>query len=337
MPGTTPEVDTVMRATGAQQLRSAAFGMGVADGKGRLKVVADIGTLSTDRPIPIIANDISATSVGEPRSLFLVSIPDPAEFRRLEALALGYLPPEAGAQWDGIKAMMTEAMGVSIEETLEAIGPELVYFTDRAGEFVGLKVRDQDLLDDVLERLSVKFGTPLEERRVDGQTIRYVSMPGMPGLPAELFAVFRLVQAGLLRLGKEFGDRDAVLVGDPLEGFLHLARRDCDLGLNGRALLHLFVDQLVDQTLVELGDGGVALRPGWHALVDLKQERLGALAQIGEQDRSLADDGDHALDQRRPCRTAHEREQQGGSERRDQVGGEASHPFTSSCGHDPHR
>ncbi len=183
-----PEVDTVMRATGAQQLRSAAFGMGVADGKGRLKVVADIGTLSTDPPFPNIANEISATSVGEPRSLFLLSIPDPAEFRRIESLALGYLPPETGAEWDGIKAMITDAMGVSIEEILEASGPELVYFTDRAGEFVGLKVRDSDLLEDVISRLGAKSGTPVEERRVDGQTIRYVSLSGIPGLPQELFA-----------------------------------------------------------------------------------------------------------------------------------------------------
>lgn len=181
-----PGVDTAMRATGAQQLRSAAFGMGVADGKGRLKVVADIGTLSADRPFPNIANDISATSVGEPRSLFLLSIPDPAEFRRLEALALSYLPPEAGAQWGSVKAMVTEATGVSIEEILEAIGPELVYFTDRAGEFVSLKVRDSGLLDDVLERLSAKFSTPVEERRVDGQTIRYVSLPAAPGFSEEL-------------------------------------------------------------------------------------------------------------------------------------------------------
>ena len=192
------EVDTVLRATGAQQLRSAAFGMGVADGKGRIKLVADVGTLSSDRPFPVIANDISATSVGEPRSLFLVSIPDPAEFRRLEALALSYLPPEAGAQWDGVQAMITGAIGVSIEEILEAIGPELVYFTDRAGEFVGLKVRNSDLLDDVLERISAKFGTPLEERRVEGQTIRYASFAGMPGLPQELLAEETLPWMGML-------------------------------------------------------------------------------------------------------------------------------------------
>ena len=196
-----PEVDTVMRATGAQQVRSAAFGMGVADGKGRLKFVADIGTLSTDRPFPHIANDISATSVGEPRSLFLLSIPDPAEFRRLEALALSYLPPEAGSQWAGVKAMITEAIGVSIEEVLEAIGPEYIYFTDRAGEFVGLKVRDQDLLDDVLARVSAKFGALIEERRVGGQTIRYVSLSGLPGLSeglsAEEAAPWMLMLAGI--------------------------------------------------------------------------------------------------------------------------------------------
>jgi len=46
---------------------------------------------------------------------------------------------------------------------------------------VSLKVRDSDLLEDVLARLSAKSGTPVEEHRVDGQTIRYVSLPGIPG------------------------------------------------------------------------------------------------------------------------------------------------------------
>ena len=176
------EVSTILRATGAQQLRSLAFGVGVANGKGLLKLVADVGTLSTNRPLPLIANEISASSVGEPRSLFLLSIPDPAEFRRLEALALGYMPPDAAAAWNRSKASISERLGVSIEEILEAVGPEFVVFADRAGEFTGLKVRDAELLDSVLERLSQTTGTPVEERRVEGQTIRHVSLPLLSGL-----------------------------------------------------------------------------------------------------------------------------------------------------------
>jgi Tfp pilus assembly major pilin PilA len=183
-----PEVDAILRTSGIQELRSLGFGVGVAEGKGRLKLVADVGTLSANRPFPVIRNDIAATSVGDPRSLFLLSIPDPAEFRRLEALALAYLPPDAVMGWNSVKSTITENLGVSIEEILEAIGPELIAFSDRAGQLTGLKVRDSTRLNDVLSRLAAKGGTPVEERRVEGQTIHTAVLPGMAGLYADSLA-----------------------------------------------------------------------------------------------------------------------------------------------------
>jgi Tfp pilus assembly major pilin PilA len=60
---------------------------------------------------------------------------------------------------------------------LAAVGPELIGFSDQAGNFSGLKVRDQALLDDVLERLATSAGITIDERRVGGQEIHYVSLP----------------------------------------------------------------------------------------------------------------------------------------------------------------
>lgn len=178
-----PEVSRTLMMTGANQMRALAFGAGIADGKGRLKVVADMGTNRAMRPFPVIANAVSASSVGEPTSLFLMSIPSAEEFSRLETLFLGKLPPEAGVQWNAVKGALGTVSGVTLEEFLSAIGPEFLAFSDMAGSYFGLKVRDSALLDDVLARLTESADILIEDHRVDGRTIRQVDFPRSFGIP----------------------------------------------------------------------------------------------------------------------------------------------------------
>ena len=178
-----PEVAQMLRTTGADQLSSIALGAGVADGKGRLKLLLDMGAGDTDRPFPIVSNEITATSVGEPTGMFLLSLPSAGEFARLETLALGAAPPEARGEWNGIKARFREASGVGIEELLSALGPEIIAIGDRAGDYFGIRVRDRALLDDVLGRLAAAREIEIGEHEIDGQSIRHVALPGAIGLP----------------------------------------------------------------------------------------------------------------------------------------------------------
>jgi len=178
-----PEVAQSISATGLSQLRALAYGAGVADGKGRLKLIADFGTNNAQRLIPIVNNAISATSVGDPRALLLLSIPSAAEFARIEGLVLASLPPEIAPQWTSVKLALAEKLGVSIEELLAAIGPDILAISDRAGDYAALRARDPRLLRDVLDRLAASAGVEIEERRVGRQTIRNVRLPAGLGLP----------------------------------------------------------------------------------------------------------------------------------------------------------
>jgi hypothetical protein len=183
-----PELSQMLRASGADQMRALAFGAGIANGKGRVKVIADLGASSATRPLPVITNRISATSVGDPRGLFLLSLPSSEEFARLEELGLTLLPPEARSQWAAAKDALIEASGASIEQVLSALGPELITFSDQAGEYVGIKIRDRVLLDSVLARLAAHAGATLDERLVDGQRIHYVSLPSALGMARSALA-----------------------------------------------------------------------------------------------------------------------------------------------------
>ena len=183
-----PEVAQALRASPANQVRSLALGAGVAEGKGRLKLLLDVGTNSSDRPLPIVNNEITATSVGETRHLFLLSIPGAEEFSRLESLVLSNFPPEVSNGWADAKAALLEATGTTIEEVLAAVGPEVITISDQAGDYIGLHVQDHALFDSVIERWTAQAGISIDERVVGGETIRYLELPGTLGLPQEAFA-----------------------------------------------------------------------------------------------------------------------------------------------------
>jgi Tfp pilus assembly major pilin PilA len=59
-----------------------------------------------------------------------------------------------------------------------------VAFSDRAGDFVGLKVKDRVLLDDVLARLTASAGITIEDHRVNRRTIHELTLPRRAGLLA---------------------------------------------------------------------------------------------------------------------------------------------------------
>ncbi|MGW8369318.1 MAG: hypothetical protein ACWGPN_11650, partial [Gammaproteobacteria bacterium] len=177
-----PETMTQLRTFGLDRMRALAFGAGVANGKGRLKVLADLGPGFATRPLPVVDNRITATSVGEPRSLFLLSLPSPAEFERIKALALEAQTEDVRNEWAAMEQRFSAATNTTIAQILSAVGPEIMAISDEAGDYVALRVRDRELLDDVLNRLSGASGIAIEERSVARETIRYISVPSRLGI-----------------------------------------------------------------------------------------------------------------------------------------------------------
>ena len=171
------------------QVRSLGLGAGVADGKGRLKLLFDVGSGNADRPLPIVSNEITATSVGETRHLFLLSIPSADEFSRLETVIFANFPPQARDGWGQAKAAFAEATGTSIEEILSVIGPEVITVSDQAGDYLGLHVQDHELFDSVVEQWTTQAGVSINERVVEGETIRFLELPStLVGMPQEALA-----------------------------------------------------------------------------------------------------------------------------------------------------
>lgn len=163
---------------GLDKVRSAAFGWGVANGKGRLAVVADVPSEGNRLLLPYVNNDISARSAGDPDALLVLSIPTADEFSRIEAFALESAATETNEKWLDGKRQFSEMLGASVEEILAAIGPEVLFVFDPVGDYAAIRVRDARLWEGIVERIAANASVDLEKKRIRGKNYFHMSWLG---------------------------------------------------------------------------------------------------------------------------------------------------------------
>jgi hypothetical protein len=118
-------------------------------------------------------------------------------------------------------------------------------------------------------------------------------------LAAELVAVVLLGQAVALGFSDERGRLEAVSLGHRLDRVIDLVGRHTEVSPIGRVLYESIVDHALEKLLIELRLVRSRLRLVQRGAVHAEAERVRPVHELGEKDRSLADDGDHALDDRR--------------------------------------
>jgi Tfp pilus assembly major pilin PilA len=179
-----PMVSQGLRQAGLGSLGAIAFGFGTANGKGRASLVLDVGTDRKDRPFPVVANDIKATAVGEPDAALLLSLPGKVEIARIEAMVLEALPPGARRNWDQAKAQARDQLGFDVEDIFAAIGPDVVFLYDQAGDYTAVRLRDAGLIMDLVNKIAAKTGSEPDERKIGGTTFQHWRMPSIYSLAA---------------------------------------------------------------------------------------------------------------------------------------------------------
>ena len=165
-----PEQFEQITEAGLDKTASVGIGWGVADGKGRISIVADLRPEYDRGFVPDVNVDIRARSVGEPDGLLLVAIPTADEFERIEARVLDTLEIDAIAEWDELERSMAAEVGFSIEELLNAVGPEVLLIFDDAGDYGALRIRDRKLWDRIIDALARSIESEPEKRRIGRRT-----------------------------------------------------------------------------------------------------------------------------------------------------------------------
>ena len=261
MPG---EVAEALASTGLGGLRAVAFGFGTANGKGRMSFVLDVGTDHSTRPFPVVANAVAAMSVGEPDAAILFSIPSPEEYARLEALVLDAMP-DSRDSWAEAKGLVRQWTGVGVEEIFSAVGPDVVFIFDAAGDYTAVRLRDPALFDDMLARIAATTGSAPVERSVLDETFFHWRLPSTAGMGAA-------ADAGAVEPG---AIADLITLVGRLDTHVFWIR-DGD---------YLYVSQ-IPQTLIDRVRAGADVSvAGWLAdgqRIDTSGSLLAATGQVGK-------------------------------------------------------
>jgi hypothetical protein len=165
-----PDQFAEFTAMGLDKVSAAAIGWGVANGKGRLSVAADLPGGSDRGLLPYISNDITARSVGNPDGLILFSLPTAAEFTRLESRMLEKAGADGQSDWLKAKASFRENLGIAIEDLFEAVGPELLVIFDEAGDYSAIRLRDAARWKRLVNNIAKEIDSKPEKKRVGSET-----------------------------------------------------------------------------------------------------------------------------------------------------------------------
>ncbi len=160
---------------GLDKVTAAAIGFGVAAGKGRLSVVADVPDENRGL-LPFVRNRLDATSVGEPDALLLLSIPTLEEFRRLEARVLESADEVARARWAELQLTLARDFGFTVDDIFAAIGPEILMIFDRAGDYSAIRLRDAKAWNRIVSGVSDLEGSIYEKKRIGSKTYHHLSI-----------------------------------------------------------------------------------------------------------------------------------------------------------------
>lgn len=181
-----PEKYQELTEKGVTDIRAMAFGWGVSDGKGRIKLIVNLPSQSKLRRfIPAAQNDISFQSAGIPKSVVLFAIPSEAQFSAIESGLREIQGEEAEQRYQQGKEKMRERFGIGIEDILAAIGPEVLLVSDEEGDYAAIHVRDRKRYMDFLQRWVKKNDLSYTHTDIRGVTLHHIKLPSLMKITAE--------------------------------------------------------------------------------------------------------------------------------------------------------
>lgn len=174
-----PAIVQKMREGGMDQVADMAFGWGASQGKGRLRLIVDVPGAHFDRFVPSVSPDLPLATVGNPRTLVALAMPSAAQLEQLEHILRAKVGAQAFAGYQAAAAKFKASSGLSYADVLATLGPEVLFFSDRAGEFVAVRIRDQARLTHLLDALRRIPGSDYQVQKSAGHEYHMLRLPSL--------------------------------------------------------------------------------------------------------------------------------------------------------------
>lgn len=168
-----------LHALGLSEVKYLALGAGSSNGKQRIQLVVQMPQVGWRTLLPAVDAKLDLRTAGTPNALAMVNLPGPQDLAKLEQALAALLPPDTMTAYRQGKAAVAEALGVSIEDLLGAVGGEMLYVSDAAGTYQALRLRDRDAYARVLAALIKRFQLRYETRELLGTRFHHLVIPAI--------------------------------------------------------------------------------------------------------------------------------------------------------------
>jgi Tfp pilus assembly major pilin PilA len=176
--GMPPEKLQQLKELGVDQAKGLAVGYGVSGGKTRLKLLVDMPDVGVRQFLPVANNDFNIKSVGEPKSVFVMSWFTAEQvdqfIEKMETVQPGFKN-----DWEDFAANFKQESGMDFDILLKAFGPEIIRINDDVGAYWVIK-HDKKLFSSVIESYKKVEMTEYSKTEKDGLTIHHIKSPMIP-------------------------------------------------------------------------------------------------------------------------------------------------------------
>ena len=271
-----------------EQTKRIALGWGSVDGHGRLGLRAEISGAAWANYLPQSPRKLDLKASGRTRMLLSASWFTSDDIARIAAAIKQ--DEDLAKGWNEVDAKLSEISGLQITDVFAAFGPDLAAFSDDAGEFMAIRIRDSAALERLLSTLGEKFKSKHSVSEHEGQKIHHLRLPSMLEIgrtigkdaeklddvvAAQIYAragshLYWIEQDGWLIVAgvpQPLMDRLALGADQPLDEFMRAAGGDPTAMLGGAAVVndaarrtyHAWLGALA--SIADLGGVSVDLMP----------------------------------------------------------------------------
>ncbi len=164
----------ILQAFGAMDIEAIALGCGTRDEKSRLQFILQGPKTGYHALLPIISNQFQLTTAGTPRFVGTLSLPLTKILKLVEKIVMQEASEEKVRSYQAFKQKFQEKIGLSLEETLSALGSEIIFFADEMGEYLALRLDNKEAFQKLLQTLTEKLGLPYGQRKMGDLNIHHL-------------------------------------------------------------------------------------------------------------------------------------------------------------------
>jgi len=170
---------------GLTSMKSVGIGMGTSGGIHRLKAVAEMPQLGFRTFLPVIKDTPAFEAAGAPSGIGVLGLPSADDLVSIEAAIATLNTPEDMKAYRDFKRLFAEKMGFTSEDVLAALGQDISFVSDEAGQYLAVRLKDAPKFKSIIDTSTQRFGLRYKKREISGRTYHHLAVPSIDSFYAD--------------------------------------------------------------------------------------------------------------------------------------------------------